>query len=62
MGFAWVPTRYRIAIVGDSFTFKLEVPYEKTWGHQFEIALGPGWQVLNFGVDGYGLDQAFLRY
>ena len=62
MSFSEVPIQHRIAIVGDSFTFGLEVPYENTWGHQLEIALGPEWQVLNFGVDGYGVDQAFLRY
>ena len=62
MSFASVPSRHRIAIVGDSFTFGLEVPYEDTWGHQLELALGQGYQVLNFGVDGYGIDQAYLRY
>jgi hypothetical protein len=54
--------RHRVALVGDSFTFGLEVPYEDTWGHRLELALGPDVQVLNFGVDGYGLDQAYLRY
>lgn len=62
MNFSNGPSRHRIAIVGDSFTFGLEVPYEETWGHQLELALGPGTQVLNFGVDGYGVDQAYLRY
>jgi hypothetical protein len=54
--------RYRIAIVGDSFTFGLEVSYEDSWGHRLERSLGPNVQVLNFGVDGYGVDQAYLRY
>jgi hypothetical protein len=62
MSFAAAPIQHRIAIVGDSFTFGLEVPYEDTWGPQLEIALGLEWQVLNFGVDGYGVDQAFLKY
>jgi hypothetical protein len=52
----------RIALVGDSFTFGLEVSYADSWGHQLERALGPDVQVLNFGVDGYGVDQAYLRY
>jgi len=52
----------RIAILGDSFTFGLYVEYEQTWGHQLESLLGNGAQVLNFGVDGYGVDQAYLRY
>jgi hypothetical protein len=62
MSFAGAPARRRVAIVGDSFTFGLEVPYDQTWGNQLELLLGPGVQVLNFGVDGYGVDQAFLRY
>lgn len=59
---AAIPHRHRIALVGDSFTFGLEVRYEETWGHQLEKALGGDYQVLNFGVDGYGVDQAYLRY
>lgn len=62
LSFAGIPARFRVALVGDSFTFGLEVPYDQTWGHQLELALGAGTQVLNFGVDGYGVDQAFLRY
>lgn len=62
MSFAGLSPKRRIALVGDSFTFGLEVPYDLTWGHQLELALGPGTQVLNFGVDGYGVDQAVLRY
>lgn len=54
--------RTRIALIGDSFTFGLEVRYEETWGQELERALGPGVEVLNFGVDGYGVDQAYLRY
>jgi hypothetical protein len=62
MTFAGIPSKQRIAIIGDSFTFGLEVRYEDTWGYQLERLLGPGAQVLNFGVDGYGVDQAYLRY
>ena len=54
--------RHRVALVGDSFTFGLEVSYEQTWGARLEGALGADVQVLNFGVDGYGIDQAYLRY
>lgn len=57
-----LPHRHRIALVGDSFTFGLEVRYGETWGRQLELALGGDYQVLNFGVDGYGVDQAYLRY
>jgi len=52
----------RIAIVGDSYTFGLEVPFESTWGNKLEKQLPSRVQVLNFGVDGYGVDQAYLRY
>jgi hypothetical protein len=62
LSFAAMPAKRRIAVVGDSFTFGLEVRYEDTWPRQLERALGPEFQVLNFGVDGYGVDQAFLRY
>jgi hypothetical protein len=62
MSFAAMPAKRRIAVVGDSFTFGLEVRYEETWAHQLELALGSSFQVLNFGVDGYGVDQAYLRY
>jgi hypothetical protein len=54
--------RTRIAIVGDSFTFGAEVSYEYTWGHFLEKVLGSNFQVLNFGVNGYGVDQMYLRY
>ena len=36
--------------------------YEETWGHYLEKALGSEFQVSNFGVPGYGVDQTYLRY
>ena len=54
--------RYRIATVGDSFTFGDEVSFEASWPNRLEEQLGPKSQVLNFGVTGYGIDQAYLRY
>lgn len=54
--------RFRVALLGDSNAFSLEVPFEATWGAQLEQMLGPDAQVLNFGVDGYGVDQMVLRY
>jgi hypothetical protein len=62
IAFARASAKHRIAIVGDSFTFGLEVPYEDTWGHRLELMLGPEYEVLNFGADGYGIDQTYLRY
>jgi len=52
----------RIALVGDSFTFSEDVRYEESWGYFLEKELGSKFQVLNFGVSGYGVDQSFLRY
>lgn len=55
----------RIAIFGDSFTHGDEVPFEQTWGHHLENKLrqnGLSAEVINFGVAGYGMDQAFLRW
>ncbi len=52
----------RIALVGDSYTLGQDVRFEDSWGHQLELRLGEKCQVLNFGVGGYGVDQAYLRY
>jgi lysophospholipase L1-like esterase len=59
------PGVVRIAIFGDSFTHGDGVPFEDTWGHRLEVLLdqqGLNVEVLNFGVPGYGMDQAFLRW
>jgi hypothetical protein len=52
---------FRIAIIGDSNAFSLEVPFEHSWGAYLEAMLGADVQILNFGVNGYGVDQAVLR-
>jgi hypothetical protein len=54
--------QYRIATVGDSFTFADEVSFEASWPNRLEQQLGSNIQVLNFGVSAYGIDQAYLRY
>ena len=46
--------QYRIATVGDSFTFGDEVSFEASWPNRLEQQLGSKTQVLNFGVTGYG--------
>ncbi|HXF93353.1 MAG TPA: SGNH/GDSL hydrolase family protein [Nitrospiraceae bacterium] len=51
-----------IAVLGDSFTFGEEVTYEDTWAARLEKLLGGSFAVANFGVAGYGVDQAYLRY
>jgi hypothetical protein len=54
--------RFRVALIGDSNAFSLEVPFDETLGYHLERLLGEDVQVLNFGVDGYGIDQMYLRY
>jgi hypothetical protein len=51
----------RIAAFGDSFTFCDEVAYADCWSARLEQEW-PGTEVLNYGVPGYGPDQAWLRY
>ncbi|MCP4204177.1 MAG: SGNH/GDSL hydrolase family protein [bacterium] len=57
--------RYRIALFGDSFTYGYEVRLEESWGFLLEQELNArqkSVEVLNFGVGGYGMDQALLRW
>ncbi len=66
-GIAPVPREgsLRIAILGDSFTYAYDVPFEDSWGARLEGNLkksGINAEVLNFGVGCYGMDQAFLRW
>ncbi len=59
------PDVLRIAIFGDSFTHGDGVPFRETWGYFLEENLrssGVNAEVLNFGVGGYGMDQALLRW
>lgn len=51
----------RIAAFGDSFTFGSGVANPDTWEEQVSRS-GKNAEALNFGVGGYGLDQAYLRY
>lgn len=55
----------RIAAFGDSFTHGNEVASAESWPAQLEALLnarGIPAEVLNFGVGGYGIDQAYLRW
>jgi lysophospholipase L1-like esterase len=55
----------RIVLLGDSYTHGDEVPFEQTWGYYLEKSLarmGIQADVINLGVPGYGMDQAFLRW
>jgi len=50
----------RVLACGESFTFGEEVSDAEAWCARLE-ALVPSLEVLNFGVGGYGTDQALLR-
>lgn len=49
-----------VSMYGDSFTFGDEVDDAQAWGNLLACKLGC--RVANYGVGGYGTDQAFLRY
>lgn len=51
----------RIVSFGDSFTEGVDVKNEDTWQETL-MSTNRNLEVLNFGVGGFGLDQAFLRY
>ena len=48
------------SVYGDSFTFGTAVPDDATFPHRLAVALGC--RVANYGMPGYGSDQAFLLY
>lgn len=50
----------RVLACGESFTFGEEVADDEAWSARLE-ALVPALEVLNYGVGGYGTDQALLR-
>jgi hypothetical protein len=58
-GEVWDGTGDPILAVGDSFTFGDQVTDSETWPAQLEKLSGN--RVVNAGVDGYGVDQIFLR-
>ena len=49
-----------VSLYGDSFTWSDEVGDADAWGSVLSQRLGC--RVANYGVGGYGTDQAFLRY
>lgn len=49
-----------VSLYGESFTFGSEVSDDEAWGNQLAARLDA--RVDNFGVGGYGTDQALLRY
>jgi hypothetical protein len=55
------PGKIRVLCFGDSYTHGDEVGNQETWEHYAEQA-APDMEFLNFGVPGYGMAQAYLRY
>ncbi|HYM12215.1 MAG TPA: hypothetical protein VEU62_15880 [Bryobacterales bacterium] len=51
---------YQIKAFGDSFTFGSDVGDGQTWEAAIEREMR--WACLNYGVPGYGPDQALLKY
>jgi hypothetical protein len=51
----------RIMVLGDSFTFGMDVADNQTYAHHLSELL-PQTEVLNLGVPGYGHDQMLLYY
>jgi hypothetical protein len=51
----------RVAAFGDSFVYGNEVSDSDSWCAIVERS-APAIEVLNYGVGGYGIDQAYLRY
>jgi len=49
-----------LAVYGDSFAYGEEVSHEEAWSNL--LARRTGRRVANFGVPGFGTDQALLRY
>ena len=54
-------TKVRIVCSGDSFTEGTGVAPEHTWCRRL-AEMDHRFEVVNMGVGGYGLDQAYLRY
>lgn len=55
------PGDLRMALFGESFTYCEEVDDPDAFEAQLE-ALDPHLEAINFGVDGYGTDQALMRF
>ena len=55
------PGLRRVVVVGDSFTFGEGVGDEETYPARLQARLGPGVEVINLGVHGYGHDQMLIH-
>ena len=52
----------RAVVLGDSFTFGVQLPETHTFPRMLNEFLGARWDVVNMGVPGYGIDQMVLAY
>lgn len=52
--------RYQIKVFGDSFAYGAGMKESETF--EYLIEEKTGWECLNYGVVGYGTDQALLKY
>ena len=51
------PGIYRIAVVGDSFTFGNGIRAEQRFSNELQASLGSGFEVLNLGVPGHNTPE-----
>jgi hypothetical protein len=51
----------RVHVFGDSFTFGQGVEDDQTYPALLQQALGPAYEVVSYGVNGYGPEQMYLR-
>lgn len=54
------PVNACVSLYGDSFSYGTDVDNEHAWGNVLSQSLGC--RVANYGVPGYGTDQAYLRF
>ncbi len=54
------PGAYRVAVLGDSFIFGSGVRQDAILTRRLATRLGPGFEIVNLGVPGYGTDQELL--
>ncbi len=55
------PGKTRVLVFGDSFAQSSRLPQEETWVHRLGQRY-PRLELVNFGVDGYGMGQSLLRF
>ena len=55
------PQRYRIVVVGDSFTWGQGIERDERFSNRLERMLGPRYEVLNFGIPGDNMPEHLTR-